>query len=142
MPTIGGLPRSYIENAMKQYRDGTRGATVMGRIAKGYNDQQISAMSEFFATQQWVAAQQNTDASLAQRGSAIHAEHCESCHAKNGSAIANDAPSRVAGQWVNYLQLYLDNVHDPLNKHPKKGYIMKITKGEIDAVLQFYASQK
>ncbi|MCX7162851.1 MAG: c-type cytochrome [Betaproteobacteria bacterium] len=145
MPVIGGLPKSYIETAMKQYRDGSRSATVMGRIAKGYNDAQIAAMSEFFARQAWVSATQNVDANLAKLGSTIHAGNCENCHEKNGTVIAEgDAPPRLAGQWTAYLQLYMDGVNDPawLNKHPKKGTFGKTTKSDVDAVLQFYASQK
>jgi sulfide dehydrogenase cytochrome subunit len=144
MPTIGGLPKSYIETAMKQYRDGTRSATVMGRIAKGYNDEQLSALSEFFAKQPWVSATQPVDANLAKLGGAIHANNCESCHIKNGTSVADEAPPRVAGQWTGYLQLYMDGVNDPqwLQKHPKKGTFGKTTKSDVDAVLQFYASQK
>ena len=97
MPIIGGLSKSYIETAMKQYRDGSRSATVMGRIAKGYNDAQIAAMSEFFAKQQWVSASQNADPNLAKLGSALHAKRCEVCHEKEGSLVASDAPHIQAG---------------------------------------------
>jgi len=145
MPIIGGLSKSYIETAMKQYRDGTRSATVMGRIAKGYNDAQIVAMSEFFAKQQWVSSSQKADANLAKLGSAIHSKRCEACHEKDGSVVVEgDAPPRLAGQWTGYLQMYLNDVNNPgwVSNHPKKQMFVNTTKEDIDALLQFYASKK
>jgi sulfide dehydrogenase cytochrome subunit len=145
MPVIGGLSKSYIDKAMKQYRDGTRGATVMGRIAKGYNDAQIAAMAEFFARQPWVSGVQKADAKLAAIGRTVHAKRCEACHEKEGSAvIEGDEPPRLAGQWAPYLQLYLNDVNNPAwaNSHPKKQMFVNTSKEDIDALLQFYASKK
>lgn len=145
MPSLGGLSKAYIETAMKQYRDGTRGATVMGRIAKGYNDEQIVAMSKFFAAQPWVSSSDKSDANLAKLGAPIHEKNCEFCHDKNGTNVSDDAPPRIAGQWTAYLQIYLDGVNDPQwkNMHPKKKLFEKVTsKGDIDALLNFYASKK
>ena len=46
---LAGLPREHIASQMRAFRDGTRPATVMHQIAKGYNDQQIDAMAAWFA---------------------------------------------------------------------------------------------
>ena len=48
---LAGLPREHIATQMRAFRDGTRPATVMHQIAKGYNDQQIDAMAAWFAAQ-------------------------------------------------------------------------------------------
>ena len=48
---LAGLPREHIASQMRAFRDGTRPATVMHQIAKGYNDQQIDAMAAWFAAQ-------------------------------------------------------------------------------------------
>lgn len=48
---LAGLPREHIAAQMRAFRDGTRPATVMHQIAKGYNDQQIDAMAAWFAAQ-------------------------------------------------------------------------------------------
>jgi cytochrome c553 len=36
---------------MRAFRDGTRPATVMHQIAKGYNDAQIDALATWFSNQ-------------------------------------------------------------------------------------------
>jgi cytochrome c553 len=46
---LAGLPKEHIVTQMKAFRDGTRPATVMHQIAKGYNDAQIDALAAWFA---------------------------------------------------------------------------------------------
>ena len=145
MPIIGGQSKAYLEATMKAYRDGSRAATIMGRIAKGYNDEQISAMSGFLAKQPWVSAPQPVDAKLAKQGEALYAKKCKMCHAENGTKVADGAAPRLAGQWTAYLQNFLDCVNDAkcANNHPMKESLFgKATKAEIDALLQFFASKK
>jgi cytochrome subunit of sulfide dehydrogenase len=49
--SLAGLPREHIAAQMRAFRDGTRAASVMHQIAKGYNDAQIDAMAAWFAAQ-------------------------------------------------------------------------------------------
>ncbi len=49
-PSIKGLPATYLENAMKDFKSDKRPATIMNRIAKGYTDAEITAMSEYYAS--------------------------------------------------------------------------------------------
>lgn len=146
MPTIGGLSSAYIEKTMKAYRDGSRSSTIMGRIAKGYDDAQIAAMSEFFGKQKWVSAPQKTDPKLVAEGEAYAAKVCGFCHAEGGTVSSNepDAPPRIAGQWSSYLQLYLNDINNPAakNKHPRKTMFEKATPADIEGVLQYFASKK
>jgi cytochrome subunit of sulfide dehydrogenase len=48
---LAGLPSQHIASQMRAFRDGTRPATVMHQIAKGYTDAQIDAMAAWFAAQ-------------------------------------------------------------------------------------------
>ena len=48
MPPLAGQPVAGIVRAMHEFRAGTRSATVMGRIAKGFNDQEIDAIAVWF----------------------------------------------------------------------------------------------
>ena len=48
---LAGLPKDHIASQMKAFRDGSRPATVMHQIAKGYNDAQIDALAGWFAAQ-------------------------------------------------------------------------------------------
>ena len=47
--SLAGLPKDDIVAKMKAFRDGTRPATVMHQIAKGYSDQQIELIADYFA---------------------------------------------------------------------------------------------
>ncbi len=49
IPSIKGLPSSYLISAMKAFKSEKRKATVMNRIAKGYTDEEIELMAKHFA---------------------------------------------------------------------------------------------
>ena len=51
VPGLAGLPASYIAEQMRAFKGGTRPATVMHQLAKGYNDAQIDALAAYFAQQ-------------------------------------------------------------------------------------------
>lgn len=46
-----GLPKEHIVSQMKAFKDGSRPATIMHQLAKGYTDQQIEAIANYFAGQ-------------------------------------------------------------------------------------------
>jgi cytochrome c553 len=47
--SLAGLPKEHIVTQMKAFRDGTRQATVMPQIAKGYSDAQIELLADYFS---------------------------------------------------------------------------------------------
>jgi cytochrome subunit of sulfide dehydrogenase len=51
VPGLAGMPASYIVEQMKAFKAGTRPATVMHQLAKGYSDAQIDAIAAYFAAQ-------------------------------------------------------------------------------------------
>ena len=51
MPSLAGLSQPYFVEQMKQFREGKRPATIMQQIAKGYTDQQVDVLAEYFARQ-------------------------------------------------------------------------------------------
>ena len=51
VPRLAGLDRAAIVRAMEDFRTGTRAATVMDRIAKGFTDAEIQAIAAWYATQ-------------------------------------------------------------------------------------------
>jgi len=51
IPSIAGKAEDYIKNALLDFRGDKRaGTTVMGRLAKGYSDADIDALSKYIAT--------------------------------------------------------------------------------------------
>ena len=51
VPGLAGLPASYTVEQMKAFKAGTRPATVMHQLAKGYSDAQIDAIAAYYAAQ-------------------------------------------------------------------------------------------
>jgi len=51
VPPIRGRNPAEIVAAMQEFRSGERPATVMGRIAKGFSDDEIRAIADWLATQ-------------------------------------------------------------------------------------------
>lgn len=49
VPALAKLPAQQIVTALQAYRSGTRPATVMDRIAKGFTDEEIEAIAQWYA---------------------------------------------------------------------------------------------
>jgi cytochrome subunit of sulfide dehydrogenase len=45
------MPATYMAEQLKAFKAGTRPATVMHQLAKGYSDAQIEQIAAFFAAQ-------------------------------------------------------------------------------------------
>lgn len=45
MPSIAGKSASYLLERLRSFRDGTRPATIMNRISKGYSDAELEAIA-------------------------------------------------------------------------------------------------
>ena len=51
IPRIAGRKSADIATAMREYRSGAWPSSLMGRIAKGFDDSQIDAIAAWFAAQ-------------------------------------------------------------------------------------------
>ena len=51
VPGLAGRPKEELVQAMAQFKGGQRPATVMHQIAKGFSDEEIAAMADYFSTQ-------------------------------------------------------------------------------------------
>jgi len=145
MPTIGGLDKRYLANVLGQFKSGARDSTIMGRIMKGYSDDEIKAIADHMASQTWVPAVAKVDPKLVQQGSKIHNDaKCETCHEKNGQVQDAETP-RVAGQWPDYTYNMLVIYHDvgaPASQPRKmRERVQKLSLDELKAVAHFYAAQ-
>ncbi|QQX84249.1 c-type cytochrome [Cupriavidus necator] len=49
IPPLAGRPQAELAAQMQAFKAGTRPATVMHQIAKGYSDDQIAAITAWFA---------------------------------------------------------------------------------------------
>ncbi|MBL8518705.1 MAG: c-type cytochrome [Betaproteobacteria bacterium] len=51
VPGLAGRPKEALVNAMQEFKDGKRTATLMHQIAKGYSTEEVAALGEYFANQ-------------------------------------------------------------------------------------------
>jgi len=144
MPTIGGLDRGYLTSVLSDYKLGLRPSTIMGRIMRGYSDQEIWAIAGWFANQPWVSNDAVADSGLLAMGSEIHEKQCESCH-EDGGRVQDDENPRLAGQWVGYVHYALEQCREIGKRcQPRKmgERVMKLSDEELRALAQYYASEK
>ena len=146
-PVIAGLTKAYFVGTMKNYRSGERFGTIMERIAKGYDDAQIEAMGKFFSGKPWPETRQTTSAAKAAAGQTLHITNgCIGCHGPNGIPAMATVP-RVAGQYAGFLAQQMRDYRDESKPIPAEALLMrsmlgKLSDEDIDALAQFYASQK
>ena len=146
-PTIAGLSPDYFVETMQGFASGEIKSTIMGRIAKGYNEAETKAMADFYAGQKFMPAKQGFDAKLAKSGAKIHDKYCEKCHAEGGTSAEDDA-GVLAGQWTTYTNWQMADFKAGDREAPKK--MKKQMKKMLDkhgskgvsALLNYYASQQ
>ena len=51
MPGLAGLSRPYFIEQMNAFKAGKRQATIMHQISKGFSDEQISVLADYFSAQ-------------------------------------------------------------------------------------------
>lgn len=143
MPSIGGLPRQYLKNIMKQWKYDERTAVTMSRIVKGLSDDEIDALAAHFAKQRWVPSSQPASADVVAKGKSAVSENCEDCHGITGSDPDVDAP-RINGQWAKYMELELLKYRDgkfkmPHRKMKKAAQDMK--PADVTAAARYFGAQ-
>jgi sulfide dehydrogenase cytochrome subunit len=147
MPTIAGLDSGYLYAVMSDYKSGLRRSTIMGRIMKGYTEQEIHAIAGFFAAQPWASATRagaQTQAKAVKKGQAIHEKLCQTCHDDGGREQDDESP-RLAGQWAGYTRYALDSCRGQGERcKPRKmgERVKQLSNAEIEALASFYESEQ
>ena len=149
-PSIAQMEKIAFVETMKAFQSGDMYSTIMGRIAKGYTDEEIEAMAGYFAAQTFVPAKQTFDEALASKGEKLHDKYCEKCHSEGGKPLKGDDEeySLLAGQWTPYLQYtmsdYVDGRRTMTKKMKKKVDKLLEKEGDkgLEALYAYYASQQ
>ena len=153
-PTIAGMNTDYFIALMRGFRDGKVYSTVMGRISKGYTDEELALLAKFFNGKPYVAAAQTFDETLVAKGKTLHDKYCEKCHTKGGTIVKGDEPGEedeyhiLAGQWTPYLENAMNDFREGRREMAKKMKSkleeLRIREGDagLKAIFAFYASEK
>jgi len=106
-----------------------RFSTIMGRIAKGYSDEDFKQMAKYFSEQELVLPRQAFDTLAAEKGEKLHVKHCDKCHEDEGRS-AEDDTGVLAGQWIPYFMYTMTDFQDKHRGMPKK------MKKQVDEVVE------
>lgn len=142
-PTIAGMSAEYFKTTMDEYKKDVRKGTIMNRIAKGYSEEEIALMGDYFAAQEFVRYPQDVDPAKVEAGAELYDSNCGRCHDEKG-ALPDDDAGILAGQWLPYLQYSIADFKSGRRDMPKKmaKKVEKLDDAELEAILQFFASQQ
>lgn len=146
IPTLGGMSEAYVVEMMNGYASGDIPSTIMGRLAKGYNEKEIEQMGKYFASLEYVPVAQKSDAAKAAQGAKLHEKYCEKCHAESGTEAEDDS-GFLKGQWKPYIaaQLmdYRSKDRTATKKMMKKLKALDKKHGDagIEALIEYYSSK-
>lgn len=158
VPIIAGQAFTLIEDNLLAFRDAANACagidlmqseavalrTAMCALVADMEDEQFSALAEYYEQQTFVPAQQSFDPVLAGDGAAIHLQsNCEQCHAQGGRE-SNGMAAILAGQWTPYLESSLLRIRAGKKMGPivMNEIIHEFTDADINALLSYYASQQ
>ena len=130
IPSLAGMSPNYLMGAMLAYKydddedklDSViesdidfedveafpRYSTMMGRLAKGYTEEEIKLLANYFSSETPVRPAQTVDSANAAQGKNLHDKYCEKCHEDEGR-LADDDTGVLAGQWKPF---FLYSMHD------------------------------
>ena len=142
-PSLAGMSEIYLVDTMLAFKSGERPSTIMGRIAKGYSEEEFKLMGSVFAKQPVAKTSQKLDVAKVAAGEKLFGKNCEKCHDEKGG-LADDDSGILASQWLPYLQYSMVDFKAGKREMAKKmkKKVDKLSDDELEALLQFFASQQ
>ena len=151
IPKIAGFSATLTYDILDQFKSGYRNAievkdkdgqlTDMVKISKKLKENEIEALSFYFAAQIFKAKIQTSNKALVETGKQLHLDLCNDCHVNLATSANDDAPI-LAGQWKPYLTKQFDAFSNHKRNMPKrmKKKFRKLDDNDKIALLEFYAS--
>jgi cytochrome subunit of sulfide dehydrogenase len=144
MPSIGGLSEVYLNTIMQQWKTGERYSATMGRLIKGYSNQQIADLARYFSAKPWVPVAQPVDAKLLAQGE-VASGRCTTCHGDTGSQPDDKETPYIHGQWAKYMELEMMKYRDKdvaMPHRKMRGNTQRLKEADVAAVAKFFAAQQ
>jgi sulfide dehydrogenase cytochrome subunit len=146
-PSIAGMDPLVFVDMMVAFAEDDTYSTIMGRIARGYTEEEYEMMGEYLNEQTFEPAKQEFDQALVDKGAELHDKFCEKCHINGGKPVPEEEDYYIlAGQWTPYLQYAMTDFREDRRILPKKMARkldrMLETEGEesLAALYAFYAA--
>lgn len=148
-PTISAMDPIVFVETMQYFQDDSTYSTVMGRIARGYTDEELEKMAEYFHKQEFAPAKQEFDQALVEKGGELHEKYCEKCHIEGGKPVPEEEDYYIlAGQWTPYLKYAMTDFREERREIPKKmkskleSMLESDGEDSLAALWAYYASQQ
>jgi cytochrome c553 len=133
VPKLGGQKATYLEIALRGYRDGTREHPTMNGQASSLNDQQITDVAAYLAT----LGAGTVEAGGSESAGFDKAQACTACHGNNGVSVNAMWPT-LAGQHEDYLEKAMDAYRDGSRSDPVMSAQAQLVAEEDVALLAKY----
>jgi sulfide dehydrogenase cytochrome subunit len=142
IPSIGGLPASYLRTTLTQYKNKERPCMIMCGIVKDFSVEDINQVADHFAAEKFVAFEQKFDSILAQKGKVLHEENCIMCHAAD--ATQAHSSSILLGQKMPYLEEQFKFISEGTRHMPEAMMVnfRKLSKNNYAELIHYYSSAK
>jgi sulfide dehydrogenase cytochrome subunit len=146
-PSIAAMDPVVFVDTMIAFKEGDTYSTIMGRIAKGYTEEEFELMGDHLHNQAFDPAKQEFDQAMVDKGAKLHDKYCEKCHIEGGKPVPDEEDYYIlAGQWTPYLKYAMSDFREDRRELPKKMGkkldSMLEAEGEesLDALYAFYAA--
>lgn len=155
VPTIAGASPFFLENQLIIYQEEARpcAESVFEKadpkpadnhcaLAQDLSEEQVTALAEHFADQQFRPAAQSFNAAMAETGASLHDRHCDKCHTDAGTFTLDDA-GILAGQWKEYLAGTMKDYVSGGRWQPEKMQpkVEELSDDDVKALLEYYARE-
>jgi sulfide dehydrogenase cytochrome subunit len=120
-PTIAAMDPLVLVDMMIAFAEEDTYSTIMGRIARGYTEEEYELMGEYLHSQQFQPAEQEFDQALVDKGAGLHDKYCEKCHIEGGKPVPDEEDYYIlAGQWTPYVENAMSDFREDRRILPKK----------------------
>lgn len=137
-PSLAGMHPTYLEQAIKEYKDGTRSNDVMKAFTEPLSQSEIENIATFYALAQPKKSAVEAPGDAA-RGAAA-ASTCVGCHGLDGNANDPTTP-RLAGLDPEYFVAAVQAYKDGTRNHAvMKDLVSPLSADDVQNLAAFYAS--
>ena len=127
------------EQAPKRY------STLMQIFFKGYSEDEIKAMADWYSSRPWVPTNYPLNQDLVNKGKAsANLDTCTSCHGTDGNNIEDTGIPRIGGQTPTYLYHalleYKNNKRNADGRALEMDVVKEISDEELRALAEYFSS--
>jgi cytochrome c553 len=144
--SIAGLPRWYVTQQVRHFRDGIRGShpedkhgKLMRDLAQNLDDRSLAFLGKYVQNLEPLKERKTIAEGEAPKGKALYEKNCLDCHGEEaiGNRKAMAPPLNVQVDW--YLVRQMENFSKGIRNHAEAA---KIESGDMNDVVAYLSTLK